>query len=177
MWFDAIGLDRRFQVTRCGMIKSVDRHVDNYPKGKRLIKGRVLKCSIDKAGYKRVDTRNRIKGTGSYELLHRVIAKTFIENPLELPCVNHIDGNKLNNNVSNLEWCDQSYNSLHAWRTGLCDSTKTPVMCSADGVGVWYPYMRKALEDGCNPSLIHAAINGRQRTHKGFSWVYCDTNT
>lgn len=52
--------------------------------------------------------------------IHREVAKAFIPNPNNLPQVNHIDGNKLNNCVDNLEWCDNSYNQLHANRIGLC---------------------------------------------------------
>ena len=48
--------------------------------------------------------------------LHRLIAITFIPNPLNLPEVNHIDGNKLNNCVSNLEWCTRSHNMKQAYR-------------------------------------------------------------
>lgn len=46
--------------------------------------------------------------------VHRLVASTFIPNPLGLPDVNHVDGNKLNNHVSNLEWCDKSGNARHA---------------------------------------------------------------
>ena len=45
MWFDAVGFEGRLQVTKCGMVRSVDRYVNNYPSGKRLIKGKELKCS------------------------------------------------------------------------------------------------------------------------------------
>lgn len=51
--------------------------------------------------------------------VHRVIAETFIPNPNNLPCVNHKDGNKMNNSVDNLEWCTHSENTIHAYRTGL----------------------------------------------------------
>lgn len=51
--------------------------------------------------------------------IHRLVALAFIPNPLNLPEVNHIDGNRTNNHVSNLEWVDSSGNSYHAVRTGL----------------------------------------------------------
>lgn len=51
--------------------------------------------------------------------LHRLIALSFILNPNLLPCINHKDGNKINNHADNLEWCTYSYNTLHAYRHGL----------------------------------------------------------
>ncbi len=56
--------------------------------------------------------------------VHRLVAEAFIPNPLNLSQINHIDGNKNNNHVSNLEWCDNSHNQLHAWKNGLKDVTK-----------------------------------------------------
>ena len=67
----------------------------------------------DKYGYSRIWVKND-KGLRKYVLLHRVIAKALIPNPKNLPQVNHLDGNKDNNNPSNLEWCTQSRNMLHA---------------------------------------------------------------
>lgn len=51
--------------------------------------------------------------------IHRLVAQTFIPNPDDLPQVNHIDGNKMNNCVDNLEWCSQSHNIKHAYDNGL----------------------------------------------------------
>lgn len=51
--------------------------------------------------------------------IHRLIAIAFIPNPNNLPEINHIDGNPLNNEISNLEWCTHQYNMQHAWDTGL----------------------------------------------------------
>lgn len=178
MWFDAFGFEGRLQVTKCGQARSVDRFVDNYPSGKRLIKGKLLNCSIDKVGYKRVDLRKRSKsGVGGRSmLLHRIIATTFIENKNDLPVVNHIDGDKLNNSIENLEWCTVEYNHKHAWSTGLCDGTKKPVICcNESGFGLWLPHMHSA--SWARASLIHAAIHGRQKTHRGMTWDYCEYQT
>ena len=71
--------------------------------------------------------------------IHRLIAENFIPNPLNKPCVNHIDGNKLNNNISNLEWCTQSENVKHAFATGL----KVPANLKAEDC----PWSRLCWDD------------------------------
>ena len=79
--------------------------------------GKLIKGEIVKAGYKRVHVSHEGK---SYKfLVHRLVAEAFIDNPKKLPLVNHIDGNKLNNSVNNLEWITYSGNLVHAYRTGL----------------------------------------------------------
>ena len=56
--------------------------------------------------------------------IHRLVAKAFIPNPDNLPQINHIDGDKNNNKVYNLEWCNNGYNQAHAWKNSLKDITK-----------------------------------------------------
>lgn len=80
----------------------------------------ILKTNLDKKNYVRVNTSYwKNKHLIKYKRLHRLVAETFIPNPLNLPQVNHIDGNKLNNNVSNLEWCTNEYNMQHAVENNL----------------------------------------------------------
>ncbi len=67
----------------------------------------------DKDGYLRLNFYH--KGKRKSQIVHRVIAKTFIDNPLNLPQVNHIDGDKTNNAVSNLEWCTCADNLKHSF--------------------------------------------------------------
>lgn len=58
-------------------------------------------------------------GKSTKWLVHRLVATAFIKNTLAKPLINHIDGNKLNNNATNLEWCSNSENITHARATGL----------------------------------------------------------
>ena len=75
-----------------------------------------------KTGYKTVSLWKNNKG--SSKTIHRLVALTYLTNPNNLPEVNHIDGNKLNNHVDNLEWVTRSENMIHAYATGLVKRTK-----------------------------------------------------
>ena len=84
---------------------------------KNLKTGKILKPFLNPSGYYLIDIfANGIRKTCQ---VHRLVAKAYIPNPSNLPVVNHIDGNKLNNSVYNLEWCTIRENIQHGWRTGL----------------------------------------------------------
>lgn len=76
---------------------------------------RFLKPTKHYSGYLRITLCKN--GKSKNYALHRLIAATYLENPLNLPCVNHIDEDKLNNNVENLEFCDAAYNINFGTRT------------------------------------------------------------
>lgn len=78
---------------------------------------------LNEGGYNRRYLRCKIGGKG-YNI-HRLIAETLIPNPYNKPEVNHIDGNKHNNNVNNLEWVTAYENNLHARQTGLSSGPKS----------------------------------------------------
>lgn len=83
----------------------------------RNLKGKVLKTYIQNSGYEQI--KLNYQGLHIHKSIHRLVAEAFITNPLNKLYVNHIDGNKLNNTVDNLEWCTNSENILHARKTGL----------------------------------------------------------
>lgn len=78
---------------------------------------RVLKLRKDKRGYLRAKVN--LNGKSVWYAVHRLVAFTYIPNPLNKDQVNHKDGNKLNNNVENLEWCNCAENIKHAWLNKL----------------------------------------------------------
>ena len=114
--------------------------------------------------------------------------ETFIPNPLKKPQVNHIDGNKINNDLKNLEWVTQSENQLHAYATGLQkvniveahkvrhEQTKRKVMqLSMDGEELkTFNSIKEAAEhigrkDG---TKFSAVARGKRKSTGGFKWKY-----
>lgn len=97
IWKD-LPIDTRYKVSNTGLVKGLD--------------GRILKQGTDTRGYKFVNLCN---DNNTFHLsVHRAVAMCFIPNPDGFPQVNHKDENKQNNNVSNLEWCDNKYNSHYS---------------------------------------------------------------
>ncbi len=82
--------------------------VSNYGRVKNKRTKKILKQDKNKDGYYRIDLYcNKIK---KHKKVHKLVAEAFLNNPMNLKCVNHKDENKLNNNINNLEFCDYSYN-------------------------------------------------------------------
>lgn len=104
------GYENNYYITRDGEIYSIPRNgTVSFERKKCLNK--------NKFGYYQVVLmKDNIAKT---HLVHRLVAETFIDNPLGLEQVNHKDGNKQNNNVSNLEWCSKKYNTQHAFNNNL----------------------------------------------------------
>lgn len=82
-------------------------------------KGKILKPKVDKYGYETIVlTKN---GKRKNYTIHQLVAKAFIPNLENKKTINHIDGNKRNNNISNLEWATEKENQIHKWKTGLAN--------------------------------------------------------
>ena len=98
-----------YEVSNFGRVRSMKRYYG--------VVGRIMPQTIQCKGYYAVTFWMNNKAY--CRKVHRLVIEAFTPNPDSLPCINHIDGNKLNNHVSNLEWCTYQANMQHAVRTGL----------------------------------------------------------
>ena len=113
IWKDVIGFESLYMVSNIGRVKSLDRMTyDN----KYAIKGFMLKYGRHPYGYHKYTLCK--DGKMYYTTAHKLVAKAFLSNKDNLPCINHIDNNPDNNRVENLEWCTFSHNSKQAYKSG-----------------------------------------------------------
>ena len=105
-WRPVVGYEGLYEVSNTGQVRSLDKYdsLGVFWIGKLLSKLKV-------GGYFMVKLRK--DGIQKMCLIHRLVAQSFIPNPLNLPQVNHKDEDKTNNMVDNLEWCDAKYNSTY----------------------------------------------------------------
>lgn len=128
IWKDIKNYEGLYQVSNLGRIKSLSRTVYqyNYMAKKDIkitFKGKIRKPRMSKDGYYIINLNKDGKMT-TYRV-HRLVGEQFVENKENKPYINHKDGNKLNNNVDNLEWCTAKENSIHGWKIGLMKPHKT----------------------------------------------------
>nr|WP_279231909.1 NUMOD4 motif-containing HNH endonuclease [Clostridium sp. HBUAS56010] len=174
-WKDVIGYESLYKVSNKGTLIRKQFSVVDIDGRNRTYSEKKIKPSINSSGYKKVVLRKN--GVGSNEYLHRLIAMHFIPNPLELPQVNHKDGNKLNCNISNLEWVSISENSQHAFDNDLRYITgynrtvvgeKNRRFSDDDVLEIMNYYndgwTQKEISDymGCYDSTINNIVNGKK---------------
>ena len=117
IWKDIQGYKDKYQVSNYGRIKSLSRKIFNGT-GSYISKEKILKGHVNTNGYIQVELQSKPL------LVHRLVAEAFIENPNNKPQINHIDGDKTNNIVNNLEWVTNGENQIHAYKNGLSKRSK-----------------------------------------------------
>lgn len=144
------------------------------PRGKR-------KFQKTRNGYFIFCVRERGTGDAHTVVVHRLIAETFIPNKDNKPTVNHKDGNKENNSVSNLEWATYQENAYHAWKTGLyskaCKRLCRPVRqldLDRNEIAVYPSIKIASIATGIGRSNIQRCSSGKTKTAGGFIWERVD---
>lgn len=191
-WADIDGFQGYYQVSTCGRVRSLDRYVA-FRGGTRFCKGRILKPKIDKYGYEVVALQRRDENIRKSVTVHRLVANAFIENPDNKETVNHINGDKLNNSIGNLEWATHKENTRHAITTGLMDievyrenmrrinrSNKKKVFQIHGGeVIAEFASISEAVNSVTNgkrkqSASIGACCRGGRKRAYGFEWKFAD---
>lgn len=146
--------------------------ISNLGNIKNVKTGRVLKLCLNPRGYYSYTFYK--KGIRKTFRIHRLVAIYFIDNPNNLPYVNHIDGNKTNNRVENLEWCTAKQNDEHARRTGLKVQEK-PVL--AENVESGEKIAFKSVSEagailGINKGTISKVLHGKRNKVHGYKFYF-----
>jgi hypothetical protein len=172
-WKDIAGYEGMYQVSNTGKIKSLKRYRTNYSK-LQLVPEKIKSLRKDPQGYLQVDLYKNNKQ--DCRRIHRVVAEAFIPNPENKPTVNHIDGDRNNNDVTNLEWADHREQNIHFYENNLksagsikkaikamnkANSKKTK--CLNDGK-IYESASAAARVVGVSPSLIMRVCRGKGKT-------------
>lgn len=155
-WREIKGFNGEYWVSSNGRVKNINTN--------RIFSGR-----YDGAGYKAVTLKGK-----DYNV-HRLVALAFLDNPNKLPHINHIDEDKTNNNVENLEWCSISDNVKHSIYKQCCKVKQ--ITKDGELVKVWDSFYQINRELGYARQPIIKVCKGKQQYSYGFRWEYCDPNS
>ena len=157
VWKDIEGYDGLYQVSSCGRVKNSRT-------------GRVLKAVKDIYGYLIVNLYKNGKRI-NYKV-HRLVAQTFIPNPENKPQVNHLDEDKENNHVENLEWCTAKENNNHGEHNlRVSKINSKPIICIETGIE-YYGTNECARQMGLHQSNITKVLKGKYKTTGGYTFKY-----
>ena len=167
IWCPIKGYEGLYEVSDKGRVKSL-----------KFGKERIMKNIRNKDGYLSVGLRKNREQ--KWYMVHRLVAKTFIPNPDNLPEVNHKDEDKINNKVSNLEWCDRKYNQNYG--TGIQrmaeKKSKSVLQYTKSGefVKEWKSGMDVQRNTNYSRCDISLCCNGKLKSANGFVWKFKDLN-
>lgn len=187
IWKDIKGYEGLYQVSNFGNVKSLDRYIINKNGDKQYFPGKYLNQGISDNYLKVTLSKSNKQRTFR---VHILVARTFIPNPENKPEVNHMDGDKSNNRVDNLEWNTRSENELHAYKNGLAkpsdkqkqavakyakeNYSKKVIQYSLNGefIKEWNSMHDVWRELGIRPSYICRCCKGLRNQTYGYVWKY-----
>ena len=160
VWMDVKDYENQYEVSSNGDIRNKKT-------------GTILSKSLMGAGYVKADLWK--DGVRWQTSAHRIVASAFVANPEMLDEVNHINGDKTDNRVCNLEWVSRSDNVKHSYYE-LGNQVKPVIATHIErGEKFHYPSISAAERDGFSSANIINVINGKRKQHKGFTFSYADT--
>ena len=184
IWKDVVGYEGIYQVSNEGRIKRIGKYRNQVTEWES---NKILKPAIKNNGYMYCQLSRDNKT--SPKMVHRLVAEAFIDNPHNKPTVNHIDGNRTNNNVSNLEWATYTENNTHSlyelnnYKKGdRCNKRGSKPVLQYDLQGNFikeYPSYREAQRQTSIYAIDVVCRGDRQKQKKqktagGYIWKYKD---
>lgn len=182
-WKTIAGTNGRYEVSNTGKVRCMDYRN----------RGEIREIKQRPNPEKRMLVTLFVNGKRRDYTVHRLVAKTFIPNPDNLPQINHIDGNPQNNNVDNLEWCDAFHNMQHAYRNGLMENARKAAKVTGKALAEkakekripitaihmktaeikYFPGINvAAIETGASCPAILKVLKGGSHTANGYVFVY-----
>ena len=173
IWKDIVGYEGVYQISNFGNVRSLKYWSNIHKKYYDRIK--ILKKRNNNLGYEVINLSKF--GIKKYYTIHRLVAKAFIPNPNNYKEINHIDGNKRNNYVDNLEWCTRSQNMLHAYNKGLkkgISKYNKKVLQILDGkiIKIWNNISEIKNTLHLDYSSIFQCCNKKRNKCGGYKWEY-----
>lgn len=181
------GFEDRYQVSSFGRVRSLDKNIPNRWGGFRFIPGKEMSLVSDRSGYKKVGFRS--PGVYIRFSVHRLVGFCFIENKLNKPSINHKNGIKFDNRVSNLEWVTAQENTIHSFkvlkriapnkgRFGVLNKTSIAInQISKDNVFIkrWDSIADASrFYSVASTSIVAVCKKNKYRYYcAGFKWEYC----
>lgn len=163
VWRDVVGYEGKYQVSNFGRVKSLNYNRTGIEK---------LLCPKKSAHYLRVTLRNDMGAKD--KCIHRLVAQAFIPNPDNKSEVNHIDGDKRNNHLSNLEWVIHSENARHSvysLNKNPREWSRTPVRCIETGE-IFETQIEAAKAYNTSQGAIGNSARKNRPRAGGFTWEF-----
>ena len=155
------GFENLYAITKEGEVYSLKRKI-------------FLKHLIKRNGYHQVVLYS--ENTPHYKAIHRLVAEHFLDNPNNYPQINHIDGNKNNNNLDNLEWCTAKQNAYHrdyVLKREYVGFAKRKVYCYETNK-IYLSTMDASRDTKCDNSSITKVCRGKQKHTHNFHFKYIE---
>lgn len=178
-WRTIEGTDGNYSVSDLGNVRRNEHYTEVTPGIINHYKEKLLKPTTESSGYLVVKLQVGKKAIA--KKIHRLVAETFIQNPNNLPCVNHKDENRQNNCVNNLEWCTYKENANHGTRNERLRvaSGIRVAQYTLDGklVRIWDSISQASCYFGCKSTSSIRRVCKKEKgrhSYKGFVWRYVD---
>ena len=166
IWKDIKGYEGLYQVSNEGRVKALSRVVKSRWGTPKPLKEKEIREIVDSLGYSRLSLSK--DGKVKAHKIHRLVAEAFLVGEGQ---INHIDGNKQNNHVSNLEFCTQQENNIHAQKTGLKPSKYyIPIVCNETGE-MFESQADLARSLGISGIMVSSYIRGNMKNLKGKTYT------